>query len=134
MNIFADTFYFLALMNPRDAAHQRAIEWAEASSDRLVTTTAIMLEMGDAMCSPRDRPRCLTLLARLRTNPVITIVTVDDELFERGIDLFRRRPDKDWPLTDCISFTVMADMDITDALTADDHFRQAGFDPLFSEP
>jgi hypothetical protein len=49
---------------------------------------------------------------------------------ERGLDLYRSRPDKDWPLTDCISFVVMAQRGITEALTGDHHFRQAGFTPL----
>ena len=48
----------------------------------------------------------------------------------RGVALYAERPDKDWSLTDCISFVVMRTMDITEALTGDRHFEQAGFTAL----
>jgi len=58
---------------------------------------------------------------------------LDTKLFHRGVELFRRRPDKGWPLTDCISFVVMQDHGIDEALTADVHFQQAGFTALLLE-
>ena len=54
------------------------------------------------------------------------------ELFERGLALYNARPDKEWSLTDCISFVVMADEGLTDALTGDRHFEQAGFTALLA--
>jgi hypothetical protein len=57
----------------------------------------------------------------------VTLVPATPDLFERGRDLFAARPDKAWSLTDCTSFTVMADLAIKDALTTDHHFAQAGF-------
>ena len=49
-----------------------------------------------------------------------------DTLFHRARELFRERPDKQWGITDCISFVVMQEHDVTEALTADQHFEQAG--------
>ncbi len=60
----------------------------------------------------------------------MTIVPSSSDLFWRGIKLFDARPDKEWSLTDCISFEVMAELGLTDALTADHHFEQAGFRAL----
>ena len=58
------------------------------------------------------------------------ILTVDDELFDNSLALFGNRDDKEWSLTDCMSFVVMETRGITDALTPDEHFNQAGFQAL----
>ena len=71
---------------------------------------------------------------KLRANPNITITAASAELFERGCRLYADRPDKDWSLTDCISFVVMEEKAITEALTADHHFEQAGFNALLLKP
>lgn len=60
------------------------------------------------------------------------IVRLTPELLDRGVSLLRNRPDKEWPLTDCISFVVMQEQGLSDALTADRHFEQAGFKSLLS--
>jgi len=65
--------------------------------------------------------------SRWRTDQSLTIVEANHELFEHGLDLFGNRPDKSWSLTDCISFVVMQAHGLTEALTADHHFEQAGF-------
>lgn len=64
---------------------------------------------------------------RLRVRDDVIIVRCGDDLFEQGINLFRKRPDKEWSLTDCISFVVMQQHNVSEALTADHHFEQAGF-------
>ena len=58
---------------------------------------------------------------------------VEPALWEGGWELYRNRPDKAWSLTDCISFLVMQQGGLTDALTADEHFRQAGFRAVLLE-
>jgi predicted nucleic acid-binding protein len=57
----------------------------------------------------------------------VRIVPVTRNLITRGWDLYTQRPDKEWSLTDCVSFTVMRQLRITEALTGDCHFQQAGF-------
>jgi hypothetical protein len=92
-----------------------------------VTTDWVLTEIGDALANPADRVRLAPFVETLRTSPFVTIVPFSAELFDRGIALYSERRDKEWPLTDCISFVVMADHGLTDALTGDRHFEQAGF-------
>jgi predicted nucleic acid-binding protein len=127
MTRFADTFFFLALGNPTDPSHGRALEFATRQVGLLVTTAWVLTELADALSAPVNRPRFLSLLGSLRSNTAIEIVPPDPDVFERGIDLFSRRPDKGWSLTDCISFVVMTDRGLSEALTGDHHFEQAGF-------
>lgn len=70
------------------------------------------------------------MLKALRADRRVRILTAEQSLLDRAIDLYQRRPDKDWSLTDCTSFVVMEEERITDALTADHHFEQAGFRAL----
>lgn len=69
-------------------------------------------------------------LGALLSDPAVEIIPPSSGLFERGLRLFRERPDKGWSLTDCISFVVMEERGIRDALTGDHHFEQAGFAAL----
>jgi predicted nucleic acid-binding protein len=127
---FVDSFYFLALLNPRDAAHLSARQANQELVGPFLTTHWVLVEVADALAQPKSRSRFLNLMARLEADPDMTIVPSSEELFQRGIDFYRRRPDKDWPLTDCISFVVMKDQGISEALTGDQHFQQAGFKAL----
>jgi predicted nucleic acid-binding protein len=128
--VFADTYYYLAVLNPRDSAHARALAITPTLSGRLVTTSYVLTEVADALAAPPDRPRFLALLAALDADANVTIVPASEELFRRGVELYRQRPDKDWPLTDCLTFVVMNDAGSIEALTGDHHFRQAGFQTL----
>ena len=130
---FADTFYFLALLNRRDAWHGRAIELGGAPGLKIVTTTWILTEVADALSNPGRREAAIALIRGLRNDANVTIVEASSHLFERAIQLFEGRTDKSWTLTDCTSFVVMQDTGLTDALTGDHHFAQAGFQPLFGD-
>ena len=128
---FADTFFFLALRNPQDEAHGRAVAiTAQVAGRPLVTTAWVLTEVADALAKPRNRKGFADLLAMLSANPSAVVVPPAQALFERGIALYTQRGDKDWSLTDCISFVVMAEQQITEALTGDHHFEQAGFRAL----
>ena len=129
---FADTFYYLALANPHDESHDRAKAFTRTLRRRIVTTEFVLLEVADAMSLPKSRPAFLRLLDVQRGSWNVEIVRATSELFQRGVRLFAERPDKDWPLTDCISFVVMRErgLTVTDALTADHHFEQGGFRAL----
>ena len=100
---------------------------------RIVTTDCVILELGDALCHPRDREDFVALLESLGRDSRIQIVPLTPELLDRGIQRFRDRLDKGWSLTDCISFVVMEDEGIRDVLTGDRHFEQAGFYTLLAE-
>lgn len=127
MNYFAGTFYFLALLNPRDRASAKAVAFVPRSNDLLFTTEWVLTELADGLCQARNKPISATLYARLIIRPNVRIIHADHNLFDSGRALFESRLDKDWSLTDCTSFVVMRDQGITEALTADRHFDQAGF-------
>lgn len=92
-----------------------------------------MTEIGNALAKQRYRRAAIRLLQALEDDPNVEIVPVSEHLYTRAFDLYRQRLDKEWGLTDCISFVVMADQQITEALTTDGHFLQAGFRALLRE-
>jgi predicted nucleic acid-binding protein len=130
MIVFGDALYFLALANPRDQHHAVATEFAKDYKGRIVTTRWILAEVCDGLSSVTNRPIATVLMEQMTRDPRFVVVTESDEYFERGLELFNERRDKEWSLTDCISFVVTADEGLTDALTADRHFGQAGFTAL----
>jgi uncharacterized protein len=130
--VFADTSFYLAAVNPRDALHRAATELAKKLRGPVVTTEYVLIEIGNWLARTGDRPVFLGLIEQVRADRETTIVPASTALFERGLDLYSRRLDKDWSLTDCISFVVMRESRLDDALTADHHFEQAGFRVLLS--
>jgi predicted nucleic acid-binding protein len=95
-----------------------------------VTTAWVLTEVANALSASHLRSGFLSLLDDLQSDDEVSIVAPEPETFAQGIDLYRNRPDKNWSLTDCISFVVMKREGITEALTADRHFEQAGFKAL----
>lgn len=131
--LFLDTAYAIALSVASDANHDRAVELAERlerEQAKLVTTQAVLLEIGNALSRRRYREAAVQLLEALEQDPQVECVPLTDELYRHAFDLFRNRPDKDWGMIDCASFVVMNQRGITDALTTDEHFEQAGFRAL----
>ncbi|UCC30191.1 MAG: type II toxin-antitoxin system VapC family toxin [Phycisphaerales bacterium] len=124
---FADTYFFLALLSADDEAHNRAVESNRSHRGAMVTTAWVLTEVADALAAPTFKPVFLELVDALRSDPQVTIVPPSQALFDRGLGLFSNRLDKSWSLTDCISFVVMEDRGIVQALTGDHHFEQAGF-------
>ena len=131
--VFADTFYFLALVNRRDVSHARAVELGARPDLRLVTTTWVLTEVIDALSTPMHRTVAVALVRKLQNDRQVTIVSATQDWFDRGLELFEARADKAWTLTDCVSFTVMQSLGLTEALTADRHFEQAGFKALLTQ-
>jgi predicted nucleic acid-binding protein len=130
--VFADTFYFLSLLSDKDASHRSAVAFSDSYRGRIITTEWVLVEVGDAFSKGHWRSTFLETLRRLRNNSRVAVVKASHELFERAVDLFAARPDKNWSLTDCTSFLVMEDHGVVEALTADQHFAQAGFVALLS--
>jgi uncharacterized protein len=128
--VFADTYYWLALINPRDQAHHEALALSQSFTQPLVTTAWVLAEVGDAMSRPANRATFIRLLQDIALDPDTTVAPVSQVQFEEGAALFGSRLDKDWSLTDCITFVLMQRLAISDALTADHHFTQAGFSVL----
>jgi predicted nucleic acid-binding protein len=90
----------------------------------------VLAEVGDAFSQPRNREKFARLLNLLATTPDIEVLPPTSEQFRAGAVLHASRGDKRWSLTDCITFSVMSDFGVVDALTTDSHFEQAGFHAL----
>ena len=112
------------------STHARARAFTEGFNGRMVTTTWVLTEVADGMADPLDRQGFLAFLEGLRGDPQVEIVPPSQALWDAGVALYAARPDKDWSLTDCISFVVMQDEGIGEALSGDRHFEQAGFAAL----
>ena len=135
--VFLDTAYAIALSSEQDDYHGLALQIAdelEAERTSIVTTQAILLEIGNALSKHRFRHAAVALLQALELDTSVEIVPFSQELYDRAFALFSQRPDKDWGLIDCVSFIVMRDHGIIQALTTDDHYRQAGFQAIMRQP
>lgn len=133
MAIFVDTVYWLALVNGNDRWHKQALDWSSRIEEQLVTTDAVLTEVADALCRADRRRWAVEAVKAIRMDRSITSLPGSAKLFTDGFKLYAERPDKDWSLTDCMSFVVMKDRKIDRALTADVHFVQAGFHALLRE-
>lgn len=91
-----------------------------------LTTDAVLLEIGNALAR-RFRAAAAEIIDNILSDDATTVVHLTPNLFTRATELYRSRTDKEWGLTDCVSFVVMQDRGVTDALTHDRHFEQAGF-------
>ena len=96
----------------------------------MVTTRWVLAEVADALCAGHWHVRAGAFLRFVQSNAAFTVIGESDRLFDAGLALFQDRADKNWSLTDCISFVVMSDEGLHEALTADRHFEQAGFAAL----
>ncbi len=130
--LFADSFYFVALLNRADQYHKRVAAAANQLREDLVTTDWVLTEVADALAESTMRRLVPQFIRDLARDRKVQLIRASEELFARGLQLYQDRPDKDWTLTDCISFVVMSESEITDALTGDRHFQQAGFKALFA--
>ena len=131
--VFADTFFYLAILNPRDQAHGQAIAESDAFTGRIITTEWVLTELADALSDPAEREKVAGMISVLEQDKNVTIVPATSDLFHRGLSLFIQRLDKEWSLTDCISFTVMQERRLQRSWTGDHHFEQAGFTAVFRE-
>jgi predicted nucleic acid-binding protein len=111
----------------------RAAQWrahAKSTGASLVTTRAVLHEMLNSLSAPAIRTRAVEVYRGCFDDPSITVVNFEDGLMEEAIGLYAARRDKDWGINDCLSFVVMGHRGISQALTADRHFEQAGFGSL----
>ncbi len=128
--IFLDTSYFVALAMGRDALHARAGAWSAHLPGPFLTTEYVLWEFVNLLSGSTNRAKAHVMLHRIEGSGTIEIAWAASELFRLGLVMHAERLDKSWSLTDCISFAVMRQREITDALTHDHHFEQAGFKAL----
>ncbi len=135
--VFADTGYWIALLDPQDNLHQRAsLLTASLTSARVVTSEMVFTEVLNAFSKRGSflRRSVSTLITGTRLNPSVEVVPQTSELFSAGLELYNQRPDQSWSHTDCASFCIMQQMKNQEALAYDHHFEQAGFIALLRHP
>jgi uncharacterized protein len=131
--VFLDTSGLIATVVTDDQWHPYAEPiWYDLIRRKtpLITTSLIINELGDALCSISQRARTVEFLDRLQNAPCVEIVHVTSALQDQGWQIFRSHSDKDWGITDCVSFAFMHQHEIQKAFTNDRHFEQAGFERL----
>jgi hypothetical protein len=130
IKIFVDTLFIVALINKRDQYHQIALNLAEQYENcPLITTDAIFLESGNKL-SANYRNEVVELIEQFLSSDEIDVIRLTPELFDESLRLYKKHQDKSWGLVDCFSFVVMKQHKVSQALTFDRHFIQAGFQAL----
>ena len=128
--IFLDTSGLVAIVNLDDQWHVATEnEWRRiiVSGAPLVTTSLVLIEIGDGLARVKFRSLAIDLYDRLTASPRVEVVPITAEIEAAGWELYRQRPDKDWGMTDCISMTVMQRMGVDNVFSCDGDFAQAGY-------
>lgn len=128
--VFVDSVAWIALLNSSDSLHaqaQQVLADLRRQSTPLLTTDFVLLEVADALSAPAFRDHTVRFIDSLREQPIVRIIPASEGLLAAGWSLYSNRSDKEWSLTDCISFATMTAEGVTDAFTSDHHFEQAGF-------
>jgi predicted nucleic acid-binding protein len=125
--LFVDTGYIIALINENDHYHRQALTLSEQyDGHRLVTTDAVLLEVGNAL-SRLARRQASLIIHHFQTADEVTLIPLNPTLFNTALHWYDKHQDKTWGLVDCVSFAVMAEMQLSRVLAFDRHFVQAGF-------
>jgi predicted nucleic acid-binding protein len=135
--VFVDTAGWAVLFvrtEPQHAQASSVFQTWKQEGHYLITTNYILAELMALFTSPLRVPRPVQFryIDVIRSTPYVNIVHVDPTLDAAAWALLKSRPDKAWSLVDAVSFVVMQERGITEALTTDHHFEQAGFVCLLS--
>lgn len=131
--IFVDTLFVVALVNPRDQYHSRAVELAgRYEGYPLLTTDGVLLEIGNALAR-NFKTQAIEIIESFRIADEVEILNINPRLMEQAFGLYQSHRDKEWGLVDCLSFIAMRQANIDSALTFDKHFVHAGFKALMRE-
>lgn len=134
MKVFVDTVAWIALINRDDNLHEPAKQTLQnlyANRAQLVTTELVLIEVANSLAAPGCRSQAFRFIQSLRSQPMVCVVGIEQDVLATGWQLYGERDDKAWSFVDCVSFVVMQQEGIYEAFTADHHFRQAGFVTVF---
>jgi len=132
--VFADTVYWIAMINPKDEWRNQARSATALLRDVLIITTdSILIEVLNFFAEHGNeaRRRAVSVVEQLLTNPDTEVVPQTHDNFLAGLTFYKARADKGYSLTDCISMITMRERNIAEVLTHDRHFVQEGFTALF---
>ena len=127
-SIFIDTSALVALVDNSDSLYETAtavMAECRAGKVRFFVSELVLVEFLNSLCSAKFRMNAIDLVDAFRRSEQVTVIPTDQ--FEQALGLYRDRPDKEWSLTDCVSFILMSERGISQAFTSDRHFEQAGF-------
>ena len=132
---FMDTSFVIAQVSKRDSFHNSATNLLPRvrAAREIWLHDGILIEVADELSNKNRREIAVGFIDRSYNMANTHVVSLSRDLIVRAVELYRNRPDKDWGLTDCISFTVMQHHNLTEALTSDHHFEQAGFRAVLRE-
>ena len=133
--VFADTFYRIALTNPRDGFHDRVLEFSRSLRPQfIVTTDEVLTELLTfSAADPQLRLEASLVVNDVLADENVRVIPQTRRSSLAGFALYQSRPDKGYSLTDCSSMETMRREGLTDVLTNDKHFEQEGFRALFRD-
>jgi len=132
--LFADTFYWVALIHAKDQWHRQVRAFSALIQDNPLVTTDLVLVEYLNFFAKFDQPMkqgVVRFYHQLKISPNLQIISIDSRLIQSGVELYANRLDKGYSLTDCVSMIVMKQMGIYEILTHDKHFTQEGLTILF---
>ncbi len=131
--LFIDTSFVIALVNEKDLDHKLAVELSLLYEGfPTLITDSVLLEIGNSLAR-RFRQEAIKTINSFLLSGETEIIRLTPELFDKAFLLYQTHKDKTWGLVDCVSFVVMNDYSVNDALTNDKHFQQAGFKALMRD-
>ncbi|MBI5288511.1 MAG: PIN domain-containing protein [Chloroflexi bacterium] len=135
---YIDTSHLVAVFDADDDLHARAMKIAlELRKEQLamVTSDAVLIEYLTYFSGwGRDtRIAAVDFVLELRVDPAVRVIAHSDDLIARAMEPYRRRPDKSYSMTDCISMVICRDEGITEVLTHDEDFVREGFVALLRQ-
>lgn len=133
--VFADANYWIGLFNPKDQLHDIAMAASRGlARTRLVTSEMVLVEVLNGLAEfPALRSKIVAAVDAIAADPNTEVVPQTAVLFRDALAFFRQHQDKEWGLTDCSSFVIMRQRNLSEALTYDRHFQQAGYVALLRD-
>ena len=135
--LFADTFYWVAVLSPRDPSHARVMSWGRnRATTRLITTDEVITQVLNwfSGAGPYWRSKAATFAHNLHSDPNVDVLPQTRADFDAALALYEIRSDKEYSLTDCPSMLALRALAVTEVLTNDHHLTQEGFTILFPTP
>ena len=134
-DVLIDTAGFLSLWDASDQYHKRAVQLQTELSrkaGRFLTTDYIVDETATLLLVRHSHAAADDFLQTVLASQSLQMQWIDSDRFQRAARFFTQHNDKQWSFTDCVSFILMHELNLTDCFTTDHHFRQAGFNALLS--
>lgn len=108
--VFADTGYWIALLNPRDDLHKKASATShDCNPNQIVTSEMVLTEFLNSFSDygPSPRQAAARAVESLRGSSGVITFAQTTQLFERALRRYQEMSDKSWSLTNCASFLIM---------------------------